>query len=85
MAESADGMVVISVGDRGPGIDEEDLAGVFERFTRGSGEQTKRTSGMGLGLYLSKHLVEAHGGRVWIEQPPDGGTRVRFTLPLEEC
>lgn len=84
-AESADGMVVISVGDHGPGIDEKDLAGVFERFTRGSGEQTKRTSGMGLGLYLSKHLVEAHGGRVWIEQPPDGGTRVRFTLPLEEC
>lgn len=84
-AERADGMVVISVGDRGPGIDEEDLAGVFERFTRGTGERAKRTSGMGLGLYLSKHLVEAHGGRVWIEQPPNGGTRVRFTLPVEEC
>lgn len=84
-AESADGMVVISVGDRGPGIDEKDLAGVFERFTRGSGERVRRTSGMGLGLYLSKHLVEAHGGRVWIEHPPGGGTRVRFTLPLEEC
>ncbi len=84
-AERSNGMVVISVGDRGPGIDEKDLAGVFERFTRGSGEQAKRTSGMGLGLYLSKHLVEAHGGRVWIEQPPGGGTRVRFTLPLEEC
>lgn len=84
-AESADGMAVISVRDRGPGIDEEDLAGLFERFSRGTGGQAKRTNGMGLGLYLSKHLVEAHGGRVWIETPPDGGTRVRFTLPLEEC
>jgi two-component system sensor histidine kinase KdpD len=52
---------------------------------RGSNERAKHTKGMGLGLYLSKHLVEAHGGRVWIEQPPDGGTHVRFTLPLEEC
>lgn len=76
-----DDMVVISVRDHGPGIAEEDLPFVFERFRRGAQVTHRSTAGMGLGLYLSKHLVEAHGGKIWIERPSDGGTMIRFSLP----
>jgi len=81
-ASQQDGMVVVAVRDHGPGIAEEDLPFVFDRFRRGSRAARTSTAGMGLGLYLSKHLVEAHGGRIWIERPPHGGTRVLFSLPL---
>jgi signal transduction histidine kinase len=53
---------------------------VFERFYRGPAA-AKRTKGAGLGLYLAKAVVEAHGGRIWIESPPGEGTRVSFSLP----
>lgn len=76
-----DGMVVIAVRDHGPGISEEDLPFVFERFRRGDEARRNNAAGMGLGLYLSKHLVEAHGGRIWIERPADGGTTVKFSMP----
>lgn len=75
------GTVVISVRDHGPGIDEEDLPFVFDRFERGTQARLRNTAGMGLGLYLAKHLIEAHGGQIWIERPPDGGTSVRFSVP----
>lgn len=75
------GMVVISVRDHGPGIDEDDLPFVFSRFERGRQVVLRHTSGLGLGLYLAKHLIEAHGGQIWIERPPDGGTCIHFTIP----
>lgn len=74
-------MVVVSVRDHGPGIDEEDLPFVFERFRRGKQATLRNTAGMGLGLFLSKHLVEAHGGQIWIERPADGGTTILFSMP----
>ena len=78
-------LATISVRDYGPGIDTEDLPNVFGRFQRGARAVAGHRSGMGLGLYLSKHLVEAHGGRIWIERPPEGGgARVCFTVPLVE-
>lgn len=80
-ASREDGMVVVAVRDHGPGIADEDLPFVFDRFRRGSRAAHTSTAGMGLGLYLSKHLVEAQGGRIWIERPNDGGTRVLFSLP----
>ncbi|MBX6341419.1 MAG: sensor histidine kinase, partial [Thermomicrobiaceae bacterium] len=73
--------VEIGVRDAGPGIDEADLPHVFERFRRGSRAQASGRDGMGLGLYLSRHLVEAHGGRIWAERPEGGGARFAFTLP----
>jgi two-component system sensor histidine kinase KdpD len=69
------------VRDHGAGIPEEDLESVFERFQRGSQGRSGRTSGMGLGLYLVRLLVEAQGGGIRVERPPDGGTR--FTLDLQ--
>jgi PAS domain S-box-containing protein len=72
--------VTVTVADQGYGIDAEDAPHVFERFYRGS-SAAKRTKGAGLGLYLAKAVVEAHGGRIWIESQPGEGTRASFTLP----
>ena len=77
-------MIAISVRDHGPGISEEDLPFVFERFRRGAESQRSRIEGMGVGLYLAKNLVEAHGGSITAERPPDGGTRIRFSIPALE-
>jgi signal transduction histidine kinase len=77
---AAPGEVILSVVDQGYGIDEKDLPHVFERFYR-SPETAKRIKGAGLGLYLAKAVVEAHGGRIWVESRPGEGTRASFTIP----
>lgn len=64
--------VTISVVDSGPGISAEDVPRLFERFYRASG--TRRKDGLGLGLYITKMLVEAHAGRVWVESEPGKGS-----------
>jgi signal transduction histidine kinase len=73
--------VTLSVSDQGPGIAAPDLPHIFERFYRGDSELTKRAKGAGLGLYLAKSVVEAHGGRIWAESAPGAGTTFLFTLP----
>jgi PAS domain S-box-containing protein len=78
-ARSVDGQVLISVRDHGEGIEPADVPLLFERFQRG--RQSDRTAGMGLGLYLSRQIVEAHGGSIWVEIPEDGGSRFVFTVP----
>ncbi len=80
-ARRLDDKIEIAVRDHGPGISDEDLPFVFERFRRGSESQRSRVEGMGVGLYLAKNLVEAHGGTITAERPGDGGTRIRFTIP----
>jgi signal transduction histidine kinase len=77
-AEAGDGEVVFSVADTGPGIPESERAALFERFRRGAGASY---AGSGLGLSIARALVEAHGGRIWIESAVGTGTVVRFTLP----
>jgi len=72
--------VVISVADRGPGIPPVDLERIFDKFYRVLG--TQHTTGSGLGLAVSKGLVEAHGGRIWAENREGGGAVFRFTLPV---
>ncbi len=79
-AEPGDGEVVFSVADTGPGIPEAEQAAVFERFRRGAGVPYR---GSGLGLSIARALVEAHGGRIWIESRLGAGTVMRFTLPAE--
>ena len=76
--------MVISVADRGPGIPPADRERVFDKFYRVLDTQTKTTrpTGSGLGLAVSKGLVEAHGGRIWVEDREGGGAVFRFTLPL---
>jgi signal transduction histidine kinase len=86
--------VIVCVSDQGPGIDARDLPHIFDRFYR-STRAVKQTKGAGLGLYLARAIVEAHGGRIWADATPgsrpnqDGGThpnassgaRICFSLP----
>jgi signal transduction histidine kinase len=67
--------------DTGPGIPRENLAHIFERFWKGD-EREKR--GAGLGLFIAKGIVDAHGGRIWVESEVGHGARFYFTLPLAE-
>ncbi len=78
LAAGVDGaQLVIAVGDEGPGIPPEQQERIFQRFHRAS----TGTQGMGLGLYLCERLVEAHGGRIWVESGPGQGATFRFTIP----
>ena len=76
-------MVVIRVIDRGPGVPVDQRERIFERFVRSGDDATDASrSGTGLGLAIVRGLVEAHAGRVWLEEPRHGeGMRVAFTLP----
>ena len=66
--------------DAGPGIPKGQEEAIFEKFTRGARESA--TPGVGLGLAISRGIVEAHGGRIWAANRPGGGARITFTLPL---
>ena len=76
--------MVISISDRGPGIPQADKERIFDKFYRVLATQRNAVSvpGSGLGLAVSKGLVEAHGGHIWVEDRPGGGSIFRFTLPV---
>ena len=78
------GTMLISVADRGPGIPETDVERVFDKFFRvmPTSSRVARPVGSGLGLAVSRGLVEAHGGHIWAENREGGGAIFRFTLPL---
>ncbi len=76
-----DGEVITSVIDRGPGIAPEELPKLFQRYYRPAAAPTRR-EGVGLGLYITRVLVEAHGGRIWAESTPGEGSVFSFSLPL---
>ena len=73
--------VRVTVRDTGPGIPEEHLPNVFERFYRADRARARTDGGSGIGLAVVKQLVEAHGGRVWAESRPGEGTAFGFVLP----
>lgn len=75
------GMVQMTVADQGMGIPKEHLEKVFDRFHRIDNRDTRKAGGTGIGLYLVKHLVEAHGGRIWVESEVGKGSRFIFELP----
>ena len=79
-AESANGEVRISVRDTGCGIPAENLPHLFDRFWQAHGA---RRGGAGLGLAIAKGIVEAHGGRIWVESELGAGSTFAFSLPLE--
>jgi len=74
---------VLSVADQGPGIPEEDLSRVFERFYRVDKSRARDPGGTGLGLAIVKHLIELHKGTVRAENRVEGGARVVITLPID--
>ena len=83
-AALGDDEIEISVTDTGPGVPPEYRRLIFERFAQVPGMQQHR-DGLGLGLYYCKQVVQAHGGRIWVEPGPQGvGSRFAFTLPLKE-
>ncbi|MGJ6124500.1 HAMP domain-containing sensor histidine kinase [Mycolicibacterium sp. Y3] len=79
--ETAGGGAVLTVGDDGPGVPEPDRLRVFDRFVRLDGDRSRSAGGSGLGLAIVAEIVAAHRGRVWIEERPGGGARVKVQLP----
>jgi signal transduction histidine kinase len=73
--------VSVTVQDNGPGFSEADLPRVFEKFYRGEQARSRETGGAGLGLAIAHAVVEAHDGRMWAENAPEGGALVGFFLP----
>jgi signal transduction histidine kinase len=83
VAGRADGdHAIVSVSDQGIGIPPEEQDKLFRRFYRVDNRLRRETQGVGLGLFLSKAIVEAQGGRMWVESQPGRGSRFSFTLPL---
>jgi signal transduction histidine kinase/HAMP domain-containing protein len=76
--------VQVSVRDQGIGMSPRDMGQLFEKFYRVDREEVRRAGGTGLGLYITKRLVEMHGGRLWAESWPGVGSVFRFTLPTSD-
>ncbi len=83
-AQPGSAEVLVSVADTGEGIASEDLPYVFERFYRADKSRARTSGGSGLGLAISRHIVKAHGGRIWAESQMGGGATFVFTLPAGE-
>ena len=80
-AWTEDGRVIVEVADRGPGLAAGDEIRIFEKFYRGAAPDSR---GAGLGLAICRAILEAHGGRIWAQNRPDGGAIFRFSLPVED-
>ncbi len=88
-AETASDEVSVSITDSGIGVPVSERQRIFDRFSRLDSRYVRERKGAGLGLYICKAIVEAHGGRIWVENatgptPGSGGSRFNFTLPREE-
>ncbi len=77
-SKSQNGDFIFSVVDNGNGIPKEDIPSLFKRFSQGTSK--KRSTGTGLGLYLSRQIIEAHGGKIWVESKMSKGSEFSFVL-----
>jgi two-component system sensor histidine kinase KdpD len=73
--------IVVSVADRGPGVDEDERVRIFDKFFRGRRNRFA-TQGTGMGLAIAKGIVEAHGGKLWVTSEPGQGSVFSFSLPV---
>lgn len=78
------GYVIFNVTDTGIGIPADDVEKLFSEFFRVDNEINKNVQGTGLGLVLAKNIIEAHGGKIWLQSKPGSGTTFYFTLPSSE-
>ena len=76
-----DGTLRVDVRDNGPGIAPEDQAVIFDKFRQVGDTLTDKPHGSGLGLYISRQIVEHFGGRMWVQSSPGSGACFSFTLP----
>ena len=76
--------VIVTVTDSGAGLPTGELDRVFDRFHRASTSATERSQGAGLGLYLTRAVIEAHHGRIWVDSKPGQGAVFHFTIPIEK-
>ncbi|RMF80966.1 MAG: sensor histidine kinase, partial [Nitrospirae bacterium] len=81
-AEETPGWVTLRVWDTGPGIPPEEQERLFEKFRQASTAARSAVKGTGLGLAIAREIVEAHGGRIWVESEPGAGATFAFTLPV---
>ena len=81
-ATGSDHELVFAIADRGPGIPPGDEQRIFDKFYRAG---PAREGGVGLGLTICRGIIEAHGGRIRVEQRPGGGAVFQFTLPIEQA
>ena len=82
VARATDGVFLVSVSDTGPGISEADQQRIFEEFQQADSSSTRAKGGSGLGLSISRRIVELHGGRLWVESVLGKGSIFYFTVPL---
>jgi two-component system phosphate regulon sensor histidine kinase PhoR len=80
--EARDGQVVFTVADTGIGIPKGDQSRIFERFYRVDAARSRELGGTGLGLSIAKHIVEVHGGRIWVDSEVGRGSQFHFTIPI---
>jgi two-component system, OmpR family, phosphate regulon sensor histidine kinase PhoR len=81
-AETRDADVVFTVSDTGIGIPKSDQSRIFERFYRVDAARSREAGGTGLGLAIAKHLVEVHGGRIWVDSEIGQGSQFHFSIPI---
>jgi signal transduction histidine kinase/CheY-like chemotaxis protein len=81
-AGQKDGEVIVSISDTGPGIPVDELPHLFQEFYQVDSSLRRRHGGAGLGLAISKHFVDAHDGRIWVESQEGVGSTFSFTLPI---
>ena len=82
VTENSDKTFLVSVTDTGPGLSEADQKVIFDEFQQADDSNTREKGGSGLGLSISKKIVEMHGGRIWVESSEGKGSAFRFTLPI---
>lgn len=81
-ASAVNGSYKIAVSDTGPGVSAADQRKIFEEFKQADDSSTRKKGGTGLGLTISKRIVEMHGGRIWVESEPNRGSTFAFALPI---